>query len=108
MIYTKRKNLHRYLGQSESLDTAIRHVLSADLTQLAKGRNEIDGDRAFINRFDYQTMTEEQASQVLHAIRPRIFYPYHYGQVDHKTDLELLGRLIADLPDTEMRIRPME
>jgi L-ascorbate metabolism protein UlaG (beta-lactamase superfamily) len=53
-------------------------------------------------------MTEEQASQVLHAIRPRIFYPYHYGQVDHKTDLELLGRLIADLPDTEMRIRPME
>ena len=61
MIYTKRKNLHRYLGQSESLDTAIRHVLSADLTQLAKGRNEIDGDQAFVNRFDYQTMSPEQA-----------------------------------------------
>ena len=61
MIYTKKKNLHRYLGQNESLDIAIRHVLSADLTQLAKGRNEIDGDQAFINRFDYQTMPEEQA-----------------------------------------------
>ena len=61
MIYTKKKNLHRYLGQSESLDTAIRHVLSADLTQLTKGRNEIDGDQAFINRFNYQTMPEEQA-----------------------------------------------
>ena len=61
MIYTKRKNLERYLGQSESLDTAIRYLLSADLRQLVKGRNEIDGDKAFVNRFDYQTMTPEQA-----------------------------------------------
>ena len=61
MIYTKRKNLERYLGLNESLDTAIRHVLSADLTQLTKGRNEIDGDQAFVNRFDYQTMPQEQA-----------------------------------------------
>ena len=61
MIYTKRKNLERYLGQSESLDTAIRYLLSADLRQLTKGRNEIDGDKAFVNRFDYQTMTAEQA-----------------------------------------------
>lgn len=67
MIYTKRKNLERYLGLSESLDTAIRHVLSADLTQLTKGRNEIDGDQAFVNRFDYQTMTEEQAIWEGHA-----------------------------------------
>ena len=61
MIYTKRKNLYRYLGQSESLDIAIRHILSADLTKLAKGRNEVEGDRVFINRFDYQTMTPEEA-----------------------------------------------
>ena len=61
MIYTKLKNIERYLGQSESLDTAIRYLLSADLTKLTKGRNEIDGDQAFINRFDYQTMTEEEA-----------------------------------------------
>lgn len=61
MIYTKRKNLHRYLGQSEGMDTAIRHILSADLRQLSKGRNEVDGDQVFINRFDYQTMPQEQA-----------------------------------------------
>ena len=61
MIYTKRKNLERYLGLSDSLDTAIRYLLSADLRQLTKGRNEIDGDEAFVNRFDYQTMTPEQA-----------------------------------------------
>lgn len=61
MIYCKLKNIERYLGQSESLDTAIRYLLSTDLNTLVKGRNEIDGDNAFVNRFDYQTMTEEQA-----------------------------------------------
>lgn len=61
MIYTKRKNLHRYLGQSEALDTAIRYLQTADLGSLVKGRNEVDGNQVFINRFDYQTMPQEQA-----------------------------------------------
>lgn len=61
MIYTKLKNIHRYLGQSAALDTAIRYLQSADLRALSKGRNEIDGDQVFINRFDYQTMAPEEA-----------------------------------------------
>ncbi len=61
MIYTKRKNLYRYLGQSQALDTAIRYLEAADLAALTKGRNEVDGDQVFINRFDYQTMPQEQA-----------------------------------------------
>lgn len=61
MVYTKRKNLHRYLGQSRNLDTAIRYLQNTDLTQLQKGRNEIDGNEVFVNRFDYQTMPQENA-----------------------------------------------
>lgn len=61
MIYAKRKNLDRYLGLSESLNAAIHYLQTADLTQLHKGRNEIDGDQAFVNRFDYQTMPDDQA-----------------------------------------------
>ena len=61
MIYTKRKHITRYLGQSKALDTAIHYLLNADLTQLVKGRNEVDGNEVFINRFDYQTMPQEQA-----------------------------------------------
>lgn len=61
MIYTKIKNIERYLGQSEALDTAIRYLLTADLRSLVKGRNEVDGDQVFINRFDYQTMTPDEA-----------------------------------------------
>ena len=54
--------MERYLGMSDTLDTAIRYLVSADLTKLAMGRNEVDGDNVFINRFDYTTMPEEQAS----------------------------------------------
>lgn len=67
MIYTKRRNLERYLGMSGSMDAAIRHLLSADLSRLEKGRNEIDGEEAFVNRFDYQTMPPEQAIWEGHA-----------------------------------------
>ena len=61
MIYTKKENLNRYLGLSTEMDTAIRFLQSADLRSLVKGRNEIDGDNVFVNRFDYQTMSQEQA-----------------------------------------------
>ena len=61
MIYTKRKHLNRYLGLSPELDTSIRFLQTADLRSLVKGRNEIDGDNVFVNRFDYQTMPQEQA-----------------------------------------------
>ncbi|MGM9660530.1 MAG: YhcH/YjgK/YiaL family protein [Faecousia sp.] len=67
MIYTKRKFIERYLGQSDALDTAIRYLLSADLTKLHKGRNEVDGDSVFINRFDYQTTSPEEAIWEGHA-----------------------------------------
>lgn len=66
MIYTTKENLHRYFGISKALDTAIRYLLSADLAKLVKGRNEVDGDQVFINRFDYQTMAPEQALSLIH------------------------------------------
>ena len=39
MIYTKKKNLSRYLGQSKSLDAAIRAILHSDPEQLATPAN---------------------------------------------------------------------
>ncbi len=53
------------------------------------------------------TMTEEQAAEAVKTIRPKIFYPYHYGQTDHKTDLEKLQKLLEG-SGVEVRIRPLE
>ena len=62
MIYTKRAHLSRYLGQSENLDKAIHFLLNNDLACLAKGKNIIDGEQVFVNRFNYQTIPEEDAA----------------------------------------------
>lgn len=67
MIYTNLEQMERYLGISDALDTAIRYLKSADLTTLVKGRNEVDGDNVFINRFAYDTLPEEDAMWEGHA-----------------------------------------
>ena len=53
-------------------------------------------------------MTVDQAVEAVRAMKPRIFYPYHYGQVDEQTDIERLVREIRALNSTEIRIQPME
>lgn len=66
-----------------------------------------DIDIAFLPVNQPYTMTEEQAVEAVKKIHPSIFYPYHYGQTDHKTDLR---KVAAGLAGTgiEVRIRAME
>ncbi|MBQ5844742.1 MAG: MBL fold metallo-hydrolase [Alistipes sp.] len=65
-----------------------------------------DVDIAFLPVNQPYTMTINQAARVVEAIRPKIFYPYHYGQVDEKTDIEALKAAVEGL--TEIRVFPME
>lgn len=63
-------------------------------------------DIAFLPVNQPYTMTVDQAVDAVKAIRPAIFYPYHYGEVEEKTDID---RLVRDLEGiTEVRVRPME
>ncbi len=66
-----------------------------------------DIDIAFLPVNLPYTMTEEQAARAVRAIEPSIFYPYHYGGTDHKTDLSKLEKLLEG-SGVEMRIRPLE
>jgi len=63
-------------------------------------------DVAFLPVNQPYTMTVDQAVDVVKAIRPRIFYPYHYGEVEQATDIDRLVRELDGI--TEIRIRPME
>ncbi len=63
-------------------------------------------DIAFLPVNQPYTMTVDQAVEAVKAIRPAIFYPYHYGEVEEKTDLERLTHELEGI--TEVRIRPME
>lgn len=63
-------------------------------------------DVAFLPVNQPYTMTVDQAVEAVKAFRPAIFYPYHYGEVDEKTDID---RLVAELEGvTEVRVRPLE
>ena len=65
-----------------------------------------DVDVAFLPVNQPYTMTVEQAARVVKAIKPTLFYPYHYGQVDEKTDIEALKSAVEGV--TEIRVFPME
>lgn len=65
-----------------------------------------DVDIAFLPVNQPYTMTVEQAARVVEAIRPSIFYPYHYGQVEQKTDIDALKVAVGGI--TDMRVFPME
>ena len=52
------------------------------------------------------TMTVDQAVEAVKALHPAIFYPYHYGEVEEKTDIDRLVRELEGI--TEVRVRPME
>ena len=49
-------------------------------------------DIAFLPVNQPYTMTVDQAVEAVKAIRPTIFYPYHYGEVEEKTDIDRLVR----------------
>ncbi len=61
MIYANLSELPNYYGISEHLDTAIRFLETCDLSRLAYGRNDVDGENVYINRFDYETIPESEA-----------------------------------------------
>lgn len=63
-------------------------------------------DIAFLPVNQPYTMTVDQAVEAVKALKPATFYPYHYGEVDEKTDIDRLVRELDGV--TEVRVRPME
>ena len=62
-----------------------------------------DVDIAFLPMNLPYTMTPEMVADAARSFRPRILYPYHYGD----TDPQRLVELLRDQGDIEVRIRPM-
>lgn len=61
-------------------------------------------DVAFLPMNIPYTMTPEQVADVAKAMRPKILYPYHFGN----TDTGGLVNLMKDQKDTEVRIRELK
>ena len=83
-----------------------RIYIAGDTEPTPEMRALRDIDIAFLPVNQPYTMTVEQAAEAVKALRPAIFYPYHYGEAEEKTDIDRLVRETEGL--TEIRVRPME
>lgn len=92
-------------GYVVTLDGAVRIYVSGDTEPTAEQAALTNIDVAFICVNQPYTMTPEQAVQAVKAVAPKIYYPYHYGQVDEPTDVEALAEMLKDV--VEVRIRPL-
>jgi L-ascorbate metabolism protein UlaG (beta-lactamase superfamily) len=63
-----------------------------------------DIDCAFLPMNLPYTMTPEMVADAAGAFKPKVLYPYHFGD----TDTSRLVELLEDDPDIEVRIRRME
>jgi L-ascorbate metabolism protein UlaG (beta-lactamase superfamily) len=63
-----------------------------------------DIDVAFLPMNLPYTMTPEMVADAAKAFRPKVLYPYHFGQ----TDTSKLAKLLAGEKDIEVRVRKLE
>jgi L-ascorbate metabolism protein UlaG (beta-lactamase superfamily) len=61
-------------------------------------------DYAFLPMNLPYTMTPEMVADAVGIFKPKVLYPYHYGE----TDLSELVELLKDNKNIEVRIRKME
>jgi L-ascorbate metabolism protein UlaG (beta-lactamase superfamily) len=80
-----------------------RVYIAGDTENTPEMKTLRDIDCAFLPMNLPYTMTPEMVADAVRAFRPRIVYPYHYGN----TDPTQLVTLFEDEPDIEVRIRPM-
>lgn len=81
-----------------------RVYIAGDTENIEEMKNLGPIDIAFIPANLPYTMTPEMAADAARWIRPKILYPYHYGE----TDVERLSDLLSDMKETDVRIRPMK
>jgi L-ascorbate metabolism protein UlaG (beta-lactamase superfamily) len=92
-------------GYVVTLGGKVRIYISGDTEPTDEMRELQNIDIAFVCVNQPYTMTPEQATEAVKALKPQIYYPYHYGQVDEPTDVEVLAKMLEGVCD--VRIRPM-
>lgn len=85
-------------------DDAIRVYIAGDTENIPEMAGLTDIDIAFLPMNLPYTMTPEMAAKAARSFRPRILYPYHFGD----SDIGEIIQLLDDEEDIEVRIRNME
>jgi L-ascorbate metabolism protein UlaG (beta-lactamase superfamily) len=95
----------RGVGNGYILTVGDKRVYVAGDTENTPEMKALAGiDAAFLPMNLPYTMTPEMVADAAKAFRPKILYPYHYGD----TDPAKLTELLKDAPGIEVRIRKMK
>ena len=78
--------------------------LAGDTENIPEMKNLKNIDYAFLPMNLPYTMTPEMVADAAKAFKPKVLYPYHYGE----TDPSKLVELMKDTPEIEIRIRKMQ
>jgi L-ascorbate metabolism protein UlaG (beta-lactamase superfamily) len=81
----------------------LRVYVAGDTEDIPEMKKIKDIDIAFLPMNLPYTMTPEMVSEAARIIKPKVLYPYHFGN----TDTEQLIKLLESEKDTEVRVRNM-
>lgn len=81
-----------------------RIYIAGDTENTPEMKNLRDIDIAFLPMNLPYTMTPEMVADAAKAFKPKILYPYHYGE----TNTAKLSELLKGTPEIEIRIRKMQ
>ena len=81
----------------------LRVYVAGDTENIPEMKKLRNIDIAFLPMNLPYTMTPEMVADAAMAFRPKILYPYHFGG----TDTSRIEDLMAEAPNTEVRIREM-
>lgn len=80
-----------------------RVYVAGDTENIPEMKGLIDIDIAFLPMNLPYTMTPEMVADAALCFKPKVLYPYHFGD----TDPAELAEIMKDFPGTEVRIREM-
>jgi len=93
------------VGNGYVITFGDKRVYVAGDTENIPEMKQLSGiDIAFLPMNVPYTMTPEMVADAAKAFRPKILYPYHFGE----TDTSRIVDLLKDVPDIEVRIRNMK
>jgi L-ascorbate metabolism protein UlaG (beta-lactamase superfamily) len=81
-----------------------RVYVAGDTENISEMKQLKNIDIAFLPMNLPYTMTPEMVADAALALRPKVLYPYHFGE----TNTAKLVALLKSAPDIEVRIRPMK
>jgi len=82
----------------------MRIYVAGDTENIPEMKQLKDIDVAFLPMNLPYTMTPEMVADAARAFKPKVLYPYHYGDTAPSKLIELM----KDTPEVEIRIRKME